>query len=129
MNANDAIIKRCITSCMPYAERRIPIFIQSINSNEPLSYQAYTKQKTLYISIKNNTIPSNMVFKYSLVTQDCIVCYNQCNTILPCCKQHLCKECLHQLKHLSCPMCRTEIEPHETEYIIPLKIMKMLGFT
>jgi hypothetical protein len=124
----DTIIKGCIETCKPYMERRMPIFFQYREFNDTLSYQVYTMKNKLYISIKNSIIPSNMALKYSGIPQECIVCYNNCYTKIGCCDQPLCKQCLNQLQHLSCPMCRAEIEYLETEYIIPIKAMKLLGF-
>ena len=126
--AHDNIIKRCIESIMPYAERRMTVFFQYKDLNDTLSYQAHTEKTTLHINVKDKTIPSNLVFRYTVVNSDCIVCYEECNTKIRCCDQYLCKECLNKLHKLSCPMCRADIEPYETNYRIPLKIMKMLGF-
>ena len=125
---HDDIIKQCIESIMPYAERRMPVFFQYRDFTDDLSYQAYTEKTTLHINVKDKSIPSTMVFQHSIVNSDCIVCYEECHTKLQCCHQYLCKECLNKLPRLSCPMCRADIECSGTHYRIPLKIMKMLGF-
>jgi hypothetical protein len=50
---HDGIIKHCIESIMPYAERRMAVFFQYRDFTDDLSYQAYTEKTTIHINVKD----------------------------------------------------------------------------
>jgi ABC-type tungstate transport system permease subunit len=48
---HDKIIEYCIESSMPYAERRMAMYLQCYDFTDSLSYKAYTEKTTLHINV------------------------------------------------------------------------------
>lgn len=85
----------------------------------------------LVINIKNKI---DTLVNENVIEDDCVVCTNETNQTIKCCKQTICLKCLKEIKSrcdkedmsFCCPVCRRDLDNSVTNYKFDKEFLRKL---
>ena len=123
-------------------ESSIPMINAGVISFSNRFYKSEDWEYSVVSSYENNSIVLKIDIKNEIDTlinendieDDCVVCTNETNQTIKCCKQTICLTCLKQIKSrcdkedlgFCCPVCRKDLDNSVTNYRFDKEFLKKI---
>ncbi len=131
----DILLSLC-ESYIPIINARVISFSNRFYKSAGWEYRVYSviyssDRDVIVIDIKNRI---DTLINENSIEDDCVVCTNETNQTIKCCKQTICLNCLKEIKSrcdkenmsFCCPICRKDLDNSVTTYKFDKEFLRKL---